>query len=627
MAKKSILVRSTLRKADDFIRQNRLKEASQLYERACQLDGANAELWSRLAILKRGTGEYSRAEYCTRKAVQLSPASAYAHHALGSVLHAQNRLDEAIASYRKAIALEPELSEALYYLANALREKGSLDEAVDAYNALLETEPDHFEGLNNYGALLTNLERSEEAATFLSHALELRPESPETLTNLARAHTLLGSQTIAINLLQRALALRPTFVDAHLELAWAFRLDGKLDAALDCFDKVLTIDPGNRRALVGKAKLHEIRGNYDEASSILEELLSGERKSDALPVFFDVSRQTGRRDKAVSLIQETLKRNDINVAGTAPLHFRLGRHFDQIENYDTAFEHFRQANTLSRRRFPIEKTAAQFGAIRQVYDKDFTRHLPCSTNTSELPIFILGMPRSGTSLIEQIFASHPDVHGIGETNNVMDLTKALARRHATNQFPDFIPKLSQAALDRAASDLEQVLTDLSPSAKRITDKMPHNFIYVGLIFQLFPRCHIIHCRRNPLDTCLSCYVSEFGSNYHNYAYDLNTLGHYYVLYSRLMEHWIRTFPGRIHEVFYDELVDDQERVSRSMLEHCGLEWNPQCLHFHKLNRIINTISYDQVRQPLYKGSVNRWRNYAKHLSSLIEVFDTAGLSY
>mgnify|MGYP000588513621 CR=1 FL=1 len=627
MAKTNILTRSKLKKADALLKQNKLPEAIEIYQKLCKLDGANAGLWSQLGILLRQTGRYAEAESCCRKAVQLSPASAIAHHALGAAAHSQDRLDEAVNCYRKAIQLQPDLVEAHYYLANALREQANVDGAADAYRTLLKVDPDHFEGLNNFGALLTNMARAEEAVKILTHALELSDDSVETLSNLARAHTLIGSKTVAIELLHKAIKLQPGFLNTYMELASALSSNGQYEESLRCFDTALELSPGNRWALVGKAMIYEKLGKNADAYLIIKPLLEDENFLGALPVFFDISRDIGLRDKAVSMIQKTLERDDINVAGTTHFHTRLGRHFDRESRYDEAFEHFSTANALANKRFNIDKTAVQFDSICRVYNEPFANNLPRSTNTSELEVFIVGMPRSGTSLVEQILATHPEIYGTGETANVKKLADQLSFRYSTDKFPGFVNKLSEYSLDRLADELQKAYPALPPRVKRVTDKTPQNFIYLGLILQLFPRCRIIHCKRNPLDTCLSCFFSDFGSIYHNYAYDLHSLGRYYGLYSKLMDHWTTVFPDRIFQVDYEELVENQEPVSRAMIAHCGMQWNDQCLDFHKLDRVINTISYNQVRQPLYKRSVNRWHNYDKHLTPLRAALDQSGVEY
>ena len=399
MLNKNIVIRSKLKQAESLLNQNKFHEAISIYESVCKRDGNNTGVWLRLGTLHRLTGDYVAAEGCSRKAALLSPKSVLAHYALGAALHSQGRVDEAIESYRTALQLQPDHSDSLYYLANGLRETGQLEDAVSAYKQLLKIYPDHFAGLNNYGALLTNMEEAEEAARILTHALEINDLSVETLTNLARAHILIGSHVVAIKHLNKATRVQPEFLDAHIELAWAFRLEGKYNAAIQHFEKALELSPGLIRALIGKAKILEILGKHEEAYEIIQPFLK-EEASAALPLYYDLSHHFGEQDKAADMIKDLLGKSSVNVHGSAPLHFRLGKYYDKSGDYSSAFEHFNKANSLSKRSFSIDKTIQLFNSIKTTYIKEFVNDMPRSSNKSRLPVFIVGMPRSGTSLLE-----------------------------------------------------------------------------------------------------------------------------------------------------------------------------------------------------------------------------------
>ncbi|HYQ72842.1 MAG TPA: sulfotransferase, partial [Gammaproteobacteria bacterium] len=570
--------------------------------------------------LQRLSGDFLQAAEAARKAVSLSPRNPLAVHTLGAALHAQGRTVEAISYYQTAVRLQPGMAESHYYLANALRETGNITEAIDAYKMLLRIDANHFGGLNNYGALLTNTGGAEEAITVLMQALGINQNSVETLTNLARAQVLIGAHEMAIKHLQKALSLRPDFLDAYMELAWAFRLEGKYDNALQSFSKALELSPGNSRAQVGKAKILEIIGRRQEAYDIILPYIKA-KKPEALPVYYDLSTYFGEHEQAAGLMLEFLENDNVNTLGTSPIHFRLGNYFDKTGDFPAAFRHYREANTLSNKSFSIEDTERRFQAITECYSHDFLTDMPHSGNPSELPIFIVGMPRSGTSLVEQIIASHPDIHGLGETTNIENIARQLSVMTGSGQYPDFIRNLSSTSLDKVSLNYTDRLAKVSPEAMRVTDKMPHNFVFIGFIYQLFPNSRIIHCKRNPLDTCLSCYFSEFASNFHNYTYDLENLAAYYRLYQNMMNHWNSVFPGRIYDISYESLVSDQEHETRKLLEFCGVEWSDQCLDFHRSERVVNTISYNQVRQPMYKKSVNRWKNYESYLAPYLDLLD------
>jgi hypothetical protein len=243
--------------------------------------------------------------------------------------------------------------------------------------------------------------------------------------------------------------------------------------------------------------------------------------------------------------------------------------------------------------------------------------MPRARVQSDRPIFIVGMVRSGTSLVEQILASHPAVYGAGELPDVTEITRALPGLLGTDdRYPEFLPILNQEAVDSMACRYLDRLNQIAPGAMRVTDKMPGNFMYLGLIELLFPGARIIHCMRDPVDTCLSAYFQDFSNN-HPYAYDLSNLGAFYRGYLKLMAHWRKVLHLPLLEVRYEDLVADQERISRTLIEFCGLEWDSRCMQFHDSRRFVETASHDQVNRPLCHHSIARWKNYERHLAPLL----------
>ena len=243
--------------------------------------------------------------------------------------------------------------------------------------------------------------------------------------------------------------------------------------------------------------------------------------------------------------------------------------------------------------------------------------LPRARVHSDRPVFIVGMVRSGTTLVEQILSSHPDVYGAGELPDITEITRALPGFLGTgDRYPECLPKLTPEAADVMARRYLDRLTQIAPKARRVTDKLPGNFMYLGLIEFLFPGARIIHCMRDPVDTCLSAYFQDFSNN-HPYAYDLSNLGAFYRGYLKLMAHWRKVIHLPLLEIKYEDLISDQERVTRSLVEFCGLEWDNRCLQFHETKRFVGTASHDQVNRPLYRESIQRWKNYERHLEPLL----------
>ena len=301
----------------------------------------------------------------------------------------------------------------------------------------------------------------------------------------------------------------------------------------------------------------------------------------------------------------------------AVLHMAAGASCHNAEAYGDAFEHYRNGNLLKDVVFDIHGYTKHVDALIENFDRQHFQRTTDWGNPSDVPVFILGMPRSGTSLVEQILASHSRVHGSGEREEMLQLADRLSEHvNDSRPYPACVDALTEDLSRDIAGHFLGVLKRADPHAARITDKMPGNFHHVGLIATLFPNAKIIHCRRDPRDTCLSIFFGDFVGN-HPYSYDLTNLGRYYRQYERVMAHWHDVLPGRILDVKYENLVDKQEDWSRRMVKFCGLDWESGCLDFHKNTRNVRTRSNAQVRQPIYRSSIERWRPYEAHLEPLM----------
>jgi Sulfotransferase family len=306
------------------------------------------------------------------------------------------------------------------------------------------------------------------------------------------------------------------------------------------------------------------------------------------------------------------------------LYFTLGRSYDKSGAFDRAFELLSTANALERERwsYDVEVEEQYVEQIIETVDVELLDRLSGSGHESTTPIFIVGMPRSGTTLVEQILSSHSGAYGAGELDAVSRVAGAiLVMTPDRAGYPSGLMQLDSRDLDELGRLYVSSVSKLAPWAARITDKMPANFRYAGLIHLMLPRARIIHCRRDPADTCLSCYSTHFGGSL-RWSYDLRDLGRYYRSYARVMAHWRRVLPpGRMLEVRYEDVIADLEGQARRLVEHCGLEWEDACLAFHENRRPVHTASIAQVRRPLYASSVGRWRHYEKHLGPF---FDALG---
>ena len=517
--KKNIRTHAKKKKALALLKENRLREARDLYAEVCKIDPMDVESWFRLGTINIELKAMAPAEGCFRRVIELDPRLAGAYYNLGRSLELQARDEEAIAVYRQLLQMTPH-SEAYYNIA-----------------------------------------------------------------------------TIYVGL-------------------------GKFAEALETFHQALQVDPGNARLIAGEASVYEMQGDYETAYARIKPLLdAGQATPDIAKVLASLSHHLDHRPQAIELLENQLARHDLagNRDVLIPLHFELARLLDTAGDYDRAFYHARLGNDMTRSAFDPKAYAAHVDAIMEVFSADFMGRAPHATERADHLIFIVGMPRSGTTLIEQILDSHPQVFGCGELPDIGNLASRLPGPHgATQGYPQGVAFLSEQTCTELARHYVQRVKTLSGGADFVTDKMPQNFQFIGLLALLFPGAKIIHCLRDPLDTCLSCYFQNFRFQNTALAFsnDLSNLGHYYKQYQRLMAHWRETLGIAMLEVSYETLVADQETITRQMLAFCGLPWDEQCLKFYKSGRAATTASYNQVRQPMYRKSVQRWKRYEQYLDPL-----------
>jgi tetratricopeptide (TPR) repeat protein len=565
--------------------QGKLDEALACWRRALELKPDFAEAHSNLGNVLREQGKLDEAVACYRRAVELKPDSAAAHSNLGAALKDQGKLDDALACCRRALALKPDFAEAHGNLGNVLNEQGKLGQAVACYRRALELKPDYFETHISLGNALREQGKLDDAVACCRRATELKPDSAAAHSNLGVALKEQGKLDEAIVSYRRALELKPDYAEGHGNLGSALEEMGDLKGAEDSFRAALRYNP-----------------RYTFAHFKLAELLRGKLAEQ------DLAEQ--RRLLAEEELTDTQR---------WLLHFGLAQVLDARGEYAEAAEHIERGNALQRsawRERGLEYHAKDYESLVTgmiaTCTPDFFARVRGFGLESELPVFVVGLPRSGTTLIEQILASHSQVFGAGEIHLARETLAALG-----NQPGDSIEGLRQ--LDRetaqrlAAQHLEK-LRAFHPAALRIVDKMPENYVYLGLLAALFPQAKFIHCRRDLRDVAVSCWMTPFREV--RWANDQQNIVSRIHVYLRMMEHWRKVLPVPLLEVEYEETVADLEGVARRLVGWCGLPWEPRCLAFHQAKRPVTTASAVQVRQPVYKTSVQRWKHYEQALASL-----------
>jgi tetratricopeptide (TPR) repeat protein len=507
----------------------------------------------------------------------------------------------------------------LFAHGNQCMSQGAYPEAINSYRKLVEIQPRHAAALNNLGAALCQLGRYQEAEGYFLQAIKFEPNYVDPYSNLGNALTVRGAYDEAESYLRRALKLNPRFVNARANLGLTLANLSRLREAKSHFDKALKIEPRNADALFGLAFVAKAEGHLDEARELADRVLRVNPKmAKALATLISL-RKMLPSDNALLGRAEELAVSGVTALDESDLRFAIGKYCDDVGNFDKAFQNYKRANDLLKPiAEPYDRAARKnfVDSMIRVYTQDVVARPASGASDSVKPVFVVGMPRSGTSLTEQIIASHPSARGAGE----MEFWSRAVHEHRDAVLSGTLCESTSRQLAEAyLSELDAKSGDGS----RIVDKLPRNSDYLGLIHLVFPHARIINMRRDPIDTCLSCYFQKFVPL--SFTLELADLADYYRQHERLVAHWRAALPrGTILDVPYEELVADQEGWSRRILDFVGLDWNDQVLEFHKTNRPVVTASFWQVRQKIYDNSVRRWRNYEKYIGPLADLKDFAG---
>lgn len=503
----------------------------------------------------------------------------------------------------------------------ALLEERRLADARALYADVCKIDPRDAEAWFRLGTINLEFSAMPQAEACFRRVIELQPRLVIAYYNLGRALELQGLDEQAVATYRKLLQVG-SHVEAYYNIGVIYTQQGRFEQALDVYREGLRAFPDNPRLSAAEAGVLEKRGDYDEAYARIQALLAVGRETPEIAIVLaSLSRHMDCRAQAIELLERVLSRPELNGNRDAlvPLHFELGRLLDAAGDYDRAFRHFYSGNEMSHSAFDAEAYAGFVESIMQIFTRDFMSHAPRARDAADHLIFIVGMPRSGTTLIEQILDSHPQVYGCGELRDLGTIANGLSDAQGVKRgYPMGVVLLNEEVCTQLAGRYIERVKALSGGADFVTDKMPQNFQFLGLIALLFPGAKIIHSLRDPLDTCLSCYFQNFRfqNTVLGFSTNMGNLASFYKQYQRLMAHWRATLDIEMLEVSYEDLVADQETLTRRMLEFCGLPWDEQCLRFYDTRRAVTTASYNQVRQPMYRKSVQRWKHYEQFLEPL-----------
>ncbi len=498
----------------------------------------------------------------------------------------------------------------------ALIKDHEIEKAEAAAIELLNSHPKRPEVHNILGLIYIEQDKRNRAVAHLESACKAEPRNSVYLNNLGRLYLDLHAIELALPFLHNALAIDPKLTPTLISIGEYYLSVGKAALGLPYLERALRNEPKNRRVKWKIADALDALGRTDEARNYYQELReAGQGTADVL-YRMARSSQPAQNAALMAEAERLLRENDLSDAQRSAAHTAAGFLLERERKYEQAFEHFDKANRLKPLDFKIEPVRKWVEATIEKLTPDVFRERASLGSESELPVLVVGMPRSGTTLTEQVIASHGKAAGAGELTRIVLFAKTYGYTKDVGKFIETLDKLGPQGAREIADNYVNLLRFHGPGAVRVVDKLPHNFLNLGFVALLLPKARIVHCSRNPADTCLSCYQNPL-NDAHAYSRDLTHLGLYYREYRRLMEHWKKVLPLQIYDLSYERLTADFEGESRRLIDFLGLPWDPACLNFHEAESTVRTFSQQQVRNPIYKSSVERWRRYGAGLQPLL----------
>ena len=603
-----------------LIRQDKAQQAEHTLSRAAQLYPTFSRAQEGLAEALILQGKLPEALEALERAEKLEPASASVKIKKGRVLDALGRNDEADTLYEESIRLTPNREDLVRGI--RLQRMGNLREAERIYQAVLAKDPEDVDALRLLAGIAMQAKQHGDAEVLLARAVEIAPDFYQGWMDLGNAQREQDRLDEALESYRRAMRLKPELPQPYTGAGMALGMAGRHAEAIEMFEAGLAQGPAHAGALAGLGHVQKTVG--DQAAAIDAYRRCVEHNPWHGEAWWSLANLKTYRFSAedVATMEAEVAAERTNDEQRAHFQFALGKAYEDAGDHARAFEYYRQGNENRREREKYDpvQTIDMHDQCIEVFTREFFEQNAGRGDPRPDPIFIVGLPRSGSTLIEQILASHPDVEGTHELPDMSRVARSIGTgRQDRLSYPRAVRELGADDLARlGATYLDKTRRHRETDAPRFTDKLPNNFTHAGLISAILPNATIIDARRHPLDSCLGSYKQLFARG-QPFTYDLFELGEFYLEYRRLMAHWHEVLPGSILEVQYETVVEDLEGQVRRILEHCGLAWHDDCLRFYETDRAVKTASSEQVRQPIYKGALHRWRHYETELEPLIEI--------